>query len=260
MRPPRRSVLPGGAAGRTPVSWVRFVNLGPAAATLLVSMVFGPWPAPAADVRIAVFGLFHPRDVRVVQLRGDDFVLSVPGRIERRFHGHLELIRDGEEVIPVVTMGVETAVASIVAAESPPGAPLESLKAQAVVARSYLLAARGRHKHSDFCDTTHCQFLRESPPDGSPASDAARSTAGLVLIHEGQVVRAMYSADCGGHTRDFDSGSYPYFGVRCPVQSGAASGHRLGLCQVGAAAMARAGATWSDILQHYFPAAITGRR
>ena len=77
----------------------------------------------------------------------------------------------------MVTMDLETAVASVVAAESPPGAGLESLKAQAVVARSFLVAAHGRHARSDFCDTTHCQFLREPPAEGSLAERAARNTA-----------------------------------------------------------------------------------
>jgi peptidoglycan hydrolase-like amidase len=210
---------------------------------------------PAADVRVAVFGLFHPRRVETVRLRGDRFLLRVPGRIERRFEGRLQLVLDAGEVIPVVTMDIETAVASIVAAESPPGAALDSLKAQAVVARSYLVAAGPRHPHSDFCDTTHCQFLREPPGAASSAALATRATAGIVLVHEGRVIEALYSADCGGETREFTAGPYPYFAVSCPVRSGLVAGHRLGLCQVGAAAMARGGATWREILDHYFPAA-----
>jgi peptidoglycan hydrolase-like amidase len=213
----------------------------------------------AAEVRVAVFGLFHPHEVRTVQLKGDEFVLMVPGRIERRFRGKLELVRAGDEVVPVVTMDLETAVASIVAAESPPGAGLESMKAQATVARSYLLAVHGRHPHSDFCDTTHCQFLREPPPPDSLAAQATRTTAGMVLAYQGRVIEALYSSDCGGTTREFVEGTYPYFAVSCPVRSGVASGHRLGLCQVGAAAMARSGVSWIDILRHYFPAAAVGR-
>ena len=87
-------------------------------------------------------------------------MLSVPGRIERRFRGTLEVASRGGALEAVVSLDIETAVASVVAAESPPGAPLEALKAQAVVARSYYLATRGRHAGFDFCDTTHCQFLR----------------------------------------------------------------------------------------------------
>jgi peptidoglycan hydrolase-like amidase len=44
-----------------------------------------------------------------------------------------------------------------------PGAPFEALKAQAVVTRSSYVSARNRHPLFDFCDTTHCQFLRQAP-------------------------------------------------------------------------------------------------
>jgi peptidoglycan hydrolase-like amidase len=225
------------------------------AALLLCTLV-----VQAAEVRIAVFGLFHPRSVEVTRASNpSEFTLRIPGRIERRYRGRLELMRERGEVIPVVIMDLETAVASIVAAESPPEAGMESLRAQAVVARSFLLAAHGRHAHSDFCDTTHCQFLREPPPDGSPADMATRSTAHMVLQYEGRVIEALYSADCGGRTCALESGPYPFFGVECPVASGIASGHRIGLCQRGSASMAREGATWIEILQHYFPAATVTR-
>lgn len=223
---------------------------------LVLAVLLASTAVRATDVRIAVFGLFHPKNVEVLRAgNSQEFILRVPGRIERRFRGRLEIIRDGDEVVPVITMDVETAVASIVAAESPPGAGLESLKAQAVVARSFLLAARGRHKHAECCDTTHCQFLREPPPDGSPAEQAVRSTRAIVLAYHGRVIEALYSADCGGVTRAFESAGYPYFAVSCPVASGVASGHRIGFCQRGSAELARQGATWIDILRRYFPAA-----
>lgn len=245
--------------------------------------------AGAGEVRVAVFGLFHPGVLEVEAVRHrplrvgrttiawpdakritlqtslplvfpeGEFVLRVPGRIERRFEGRLAILRNSGELIAVITMDLETAVASIVAAESPPGAGLESMRAQAVVARSYLVNGQHRHEYSDFCDTTHCQFLREPPAGRSQAARAARDTAGLVLLYQGRPFEALYSADCGGRTRTLADArlttrSYPYFAVECPVQSGVAEGHRIGLCQRGAAAMDRAGVRWTEILSRYFPA------
>mgnify|MGYP000872390094 CR=1 FL=1 len=246
--------------------------------------------AAARDVTVAVFGLFHPTRLEVAAVKGEPltvrrpgqpdalvnwpgsltvigpaetaaashFVLRVPGRIERAFTGRLAVYQQGGELTPVIAMGLETAVAGIVAAESPPGSPDESLRAQAVVARSYLLSAHGRHARSDFCDTTHCQFLREAPDASSPYARAARNTRGMVLVYNGAPVEALYSADCGGRTRTLAearlaSGPYPYFAVDCPIRGGPSSGHRIGLCQRGSAAMARAGASWRDILRLYFP-------
>jgi peptidoglycan hydrolase-like amidase len=211
------------------------------------------------------------------------FVLSVPGldehaRIQREFHGRLEVLQRDGRLVAIVTMDLETAVASIVAAEGSESVPFEARKAQAVVARSFLTAGRGRHADFDFCDTTHCQFLREPPRNRSAASRAAAETRGQMLTYEGRVIAALYSADCGGHTRTLaEAGwgdgkpgessadpnfAYPYFGVECPVRSilsgplsrRRVSGHQVGMCQVGAAEMARRGSSFEEILRHYFPA------
>ncbi len=145
-----------------------------------------------------------------------EFALSVPGRIERRFRGVLDIVSKGGALEAVVAMDLETAVAAVVAAESPPGAPLEARKAQAVVARSFYQATRGRHAGYDFCDTTHCQFLRQPAADSTPGRD----TAGLVLTWRGMVVGALYSAACGGRTRTLaeiglPEQNYPFFAVEC---------------------------------------------
>ena len=160
--------------------------------------------------------------VRVRSRNGDaDFRLAVPGRIERRYRGTLEVAPRKRELEAVVVMDREVAVASAVAAESPPGAPMEALKAQAVVTRSYYAAARGRHARFDFCDTTHCQFLRQPPGPGDPAWLAAQSTRGWVLAYGGATVPALYSARCGGRTHTLAelglrSDGYPYYSVDCP--------------------------------------------
>src|SRR5512146_1765457 len=80
----------------------------------------------------------------------EDFTLSVPGKIVRDYHGKLAILPDGAELVPIVNMDLEVAVASAVAAESPPLAPLEALEAQAVVTRSYYTAAPHRHTLFDF--------------------------------------------------------------------------------------------------------------
>ncbi len=50
-----------------------------------------------------------------------------------------------------------------------------------------------------------------------------------------------------------ECGAYPYFAVQCPVK-GLWAGHRIGMCQEGAAQMARQGKTFREILAMYFPA------
>ena len=242
-----------------------------------------------------------------------DFLLAIPGKITRRYHGKLEVLPSAGSLIAIVTMDPETAVASIVAAESDPDTPLEALKAQAIATRSYLVAGKGRHHDFDFCDTTHCQFLRTRPNPKSPAARAVAATSGMVLAYNAQPLAAMYTRSCGGSTRTpaevgLPPAAYPYYSVECRycrehpsawqsritsqqaanlhasdeserleidrllgwstvpsnnftvkrtnnrvVLTGVGVGHGIGLCQSGAAAMAKDGATFAQILAHYYP-------
>ena len=149
------------------------------------------------------------------------FALAVPGKIRRRYQGALEITPTGNQLTAVVSMPTEIAVASIIAAEAVPQAAPAALRAQAVVTRSYLLASPRRHAGYDFCDTTHCQYLRAPSPPAHPAAQAARATSGLALTHRGKILPALYSASCGGRTlsaRDagMSAAPYPYFAVDCP--------------------------------------------
>ena len=228
--------------------------------------------ASGKDLRIGVFGLFHPSEltlraapggalridvagaawnlegsqtaslrvdragilctagrrvagtavVRASGARGKtEFFLGVPGKIERRYAGALEVRVRAGELVPIVIADLETVVASAVAAESLPSAPSEALRAQAIATRSFYLASPARHRDFDFCDTTHCQFLRAPPAESAAARAAAADTKGLVLLHAGEVLAALFSASCGGRTRTLAEAGmavqgYPYYAVDCP--------------------------------------------
>lgn len=151
-----------------------------------------------------------------------EFSLSIEGKIDRKFHGRFEAIATGSRLEPVILVDLEPAVAASVAAEMPEGAPPEALKAMAVLVRSYYLAGPRRHGPYDFCDTTHCQWRRESISAGHPASAAARDTADIVLTYKDQPFAAMYHASCGGSTKSaaqlgLSPEPYPYFSVECDV-------------------------------------------
>ena len=190
------------------------------------------------------------------------FLLGVPGGEQREYIGKLEVRRLGYRLLAIVEMDRETAVASIVDAEGAAGMPFEARKAQAVVTRSYLVGAHNRHEGFDFCDTEHCQLLKHLAPVGGEASTAAIATRRQVLTYKGEVVAALYSASCGGHTKSLAQSywtgaaipqpGYPFYSVACPLR-GHASGHGVGMCQLGAIEIAQHGYSARIILGHYFP-------
>ncbi len=77
---------------------------------------------------------------------------------------------------------------------------------QAVIARSYAASNRGRHAKDgfDLCATTHCQLYEPARLQTSRWAAAARAavrrTGGRLLWFAGAPARAVFHADCGGHT------------------------------------------------------------
>jgi peptidoglycan hydrolase-like amidase len=151
-------------------------------------------------------------------------VLSVPGRIKRRFEGRLSIRPLEDRLQALVSLPIESAVAAILGGESGQHIPFEALKAQAMVSRSYLLAAP-RHREFDFCDTTHCQYLADTPAPDSPIARAVAATKGEVLTANGKTVTAMYSRSCSGKTVSSDEAGLPntdyrFVSVECPICKG----------------------------------------
>lgn len=191
------------------------------------------------------------------------FLLAIPGTLRRRYFGTLTVQASDGVLEPVVRMSLEIAVSSIVGAELPvAAAPLAALSAQAVVARSFLQAGGRRHPRTDFCDTTHCQFLRSPAAANTDAARAVAGTTGLVLTTEGRAFPALYSAACGGVTEPAARDGFLYQRVSCEScrrSRTARQGHGFGLCQAGAMELARQGWTWQRILATYYPGAAVAR-
>lgn len=90
--------------------------------------------------------------------------------------------------------------------EVPSEWPVESLKAQAVAARTYLAwtLSRGRAGSGatygfDICATTACQVYLGG--GDSRWADAVAATEGEILLYDGQPAQALYSSTSGGRTR-----------------------------------------------------------
>jgi stage II sporulation protein D len=119
----------------------------------------------------------------------------------RDYGGALELWRIGEGLTLINAVPLEEYVAGTVRAETSERWPAESLRAMAVVARTYAAFLQGRNAGKAF-------HLKASNQDQNyagrvtegPAWDAARATAGQVLTWQGTVFPAFYHSDSGGFT------------------------------------------------------------
>ncbi len=158
----------------------------------------------------------------------------------------------------VLEMKLETYLAGVVVAEMGANAPLAALKAQAVASRTYAASA---HRHADVgadvCTSAHCQEWRKVDPIVAPeVFRAVGETWGIVAIHNGNLIDAFFHEHCDGQTRNSEDllmPPVPYLrGVDCACGFVALKGHGVGLCQRGAIVMARRGASFEQILHHYY--------
>ncbi len=158
----------------------------------------------------------------------------------------------------VRVMDLEEYLRGVLPGEMDNEAPMEALKAQAVAARCYASVAVANPRHraqgADVCTTTHCQVW--SPHTFQSNEQAVQETVGVVAMHGDETIQAFYFARCDGRTRNSEDvwvRALPYCrSVPCVKAYPSMRGHGVGMCQQGAMAMAEQGATYVDILTHYY--------
>jgi stage II sporulation protein D len=109
--------------------------------------------------------------------------------------------RDPRTFDVIVTMPVETYLTGVLTHELFKDWPRQTFECQAVASRTYALHERGRaradNRPYDVEDSTSDQVY--GGLTGAPVpTEAVAATRGMVLTHQGQLLRAYYSSTCGG--------------------------------------------------------------
>ncbi len=130
----------------------------------------------------------------------------------------------------IVEMPVEAYLRCVVGSEMNPLAPIEFLRAHAIVSRSWMMgkimrihaegteggldsqeeiriwADTGSHSLFHVCNDDHCQRFQGEQPLADSLRDALESTRSLVLTDaDGKLVDARFSKCCGGRTEIFST-------------------------------------------------------
>jgi hypothetical protein len=163
-------------------------------------------------------------------------------------------MEDGE----VREFPVEKYLRGLLANEMSPIAPLEALMAQAIALRCFVARSARAPRHAsegaDLCTTDHCKLWH--PYHYENTDQAIRQTANVVATYDGQLISASTFQRCNGRTRDAEEvwhTALPYCRpVPCVASGGSQHGHGVGMCRQGAIRMAQQGASFDDILHHYF--------
>ncbi len=128
----------------------------------------------------------------------------------------------------VFQIPLERFLAGVVAAEMPAAFGEEALAAQAVAARTYILAgleSGGRHKDAAVCcDPACCQAWRDplelAEEDREKVAAAVEATFGQALYYDGKLAETPFCSCCGGRTESAAAvwgGERPWLvSVDCP--------------------------------------------
>ncbi|MGE5559082.1 MAG: SpoIID/LytB domain-containing protein [Bacillota bacterium] len=110
-----------------------------------------------------------------------------------------------EEITPVNRLDLEVYLQGVLAGEVFQDWPPETIKAQAVAARSYALAQTGKHLADgfDLCDSTDCQSY-QGVQNAPLFRKAVRETEGEVIAYERKIIAALYHSSGGGRTENIE--------------------------------------------------------
>lgn len=148
---------------------------------------------------------YHALRLQTIDQSRKTFTLALPHTGLRRDYDAKawEISVKYNRLAVINELPMEAYIARVVPAEMDPNHfTLESLKAQAVVARTWALRNRRRHLRFgyNFCDGPHCQVYRGRRLLSPRAEAAAKMTMGEVLSINNKIVDAFYHSTCGGNT------------------------------------------------------------
>jgi stage II sporulation protein D len=159
-------------------------------------------------------------------------IVSAPSPVSvngKRYRGILEVMPAEKGLLVVNELPLEDYLVGLINCEISSQWPMEAIKAQAVVARTYALYQKGArtgatyHLESSVLDQVYdgCEI-----EDGR-AARGVRETEGEVVTSDGRIIQSFFHSNCGGHTEAAENVwafPLPYLqGVRCEYCSTAPS-------------------------------------
>jgi stage II sporulation protein D len=129
-----------------------------------------------------------------------DLALSHFALEGRAYRGGVRLVPQGERLLVVNLVPLEDYLLGVLPGEMPEGFPMEALKAQAVVARTFAVHRLNPRAPYDLCASELCQVYLGLSAEKPRYKEAVAATRSQVLSYGGQAISALYHADSGGMT------------------------------------------------------------
>ncbi len=136
----------------------------------------------------------------------------------KAYRGRIILLRNRRNLLTVINeLPLESYLLGVVPNELSPSTfgELEALKAQAVAARTYAVANRGKYQTEgfDLLADARSQVYGGKESEHPLATRAVLETWGLIATYDHEPIDAVYTSTCGGRTEDSEAifgKSHPY--------------------------------------------------
>jgi len=146
------------------------------------------------------------REIAVIAKEGETPTIEVNNH---NYRGDITIHRtNGKTGLTVVdTLLLEEYLYGVIPKEISPDWPVESLKAQAVAARTYALYMMNKYASDgyDVNTTTDCQVYGGRTIEDPRSTRAVNDTAGQVIQYQGRLIPAYFHSDGGGYTENSEN-------------------------------------------------------
>ena len=149
--------------------------------------------------------MFGARDLKFTRIRlqvPEGAFIHIDGRA---FRGEVDIIRkDNMKIMAINRVPLEEYLCGVLYNEVSHRWPIESIKAQAVAARTFALyqARQNRLQDYDLTNDIYSQVYSGATSERWSTTRAVKLTSGQVLTYQGDIFPTYYHATCGGHTED----------------------------------------------------------
>ncbi len=116
------------------------------------------------------------------------------------YRGKLKVVKTNKTNLYISMVSMEDYLTSVVSHEMTPSWPMEALKAQVVVARTYYLKNKLRNSSYQIDSTTNAQVYKGIRENDSVVRSAVRATNAEIITYEGKPASVFFSACSGGMT------------------------------------------------------------
>ncbi len=168
-------------------------------------------------VSVVVGGKSYTTKQLNIRHPSDKIDVNASDKPRRRYPGQLRVQPNSYGDYTLVNIvPIEEYLRGVVPHEMGSNTPLEAVKAQAIIARTYALRNLHRFRADGYelCANTHCQVYWGLSQTNERSDRAIEQTAQQVLTYQGELVDALYSSTTGGvtafYTDIWDGSDRPY--------------------------------------------------